>query len=89
MIVWLSLPLEILDNMYIAIASFPADDVINFELNLSFLIKPFFYITKKSRQKFKYPKSEKSHEKKNKKHFPSILKSFQLSDILCYTRVKF
>ena len=33
---------------------------INFETNLMFLIKPFFYITKKSTQKFKYLENEKS-----------------------------
>ena len=78
-----------LGNMCILIIFSPVCDVINLEINLSFLIKPFFYITKKSRQKFKYPKSEKSHEKKKKKLFPSILKSFQLSEILRDTRVKF
>ena len=31
-----------------------------FKINLSFLIKPFFYITKKSGQKRKYLKNEKS-----------------------------
>ena len=31
---------------------FPGCDVINFENNLIFLIKPFFYIAKKPRQKF-------------------------------------
>ena len=33
------------------IVCFPDCDVINFENNLSFLIKPFFYITKKVRTK--------------------------------------
>ena len=35
-------------------------DVINFETNLGFLIKTFFYMTKKSRQKLKYLENEKS-----------------------------
>ena len=35
-------------------------DVKNAEINLPFLIKPVFYLTKKSRQKFKYLKNEKS-----------------------------
>ena len=35
-------------------------DVIDFEINLIFLIKPFSYMTKKSRQKFKYFENEKS-----------------------------
>ena len=32
----------------------------NFEINLIFLIKSFFYIIKKLRQKFKYFENEKS-----------------------------
>ena len=42
------------------IVCFPGCDVINFEINLIFLIKPFFYMTKKSRQKFKYFENGKS-----------------------------
>ena len=43
---------------------FPHCDVINFEINLAFLIKPFFYkakevSTKASKQKFKYLENEK------------------------------
>ena len=34
--------------------------VINFEINLVFQIKPFFYMTKKSRQKFKYLENKTS-----------------------------
>ena len=34
--------------------SLPGRDSINFEINLIFLTKPFFYMTKISRQKFKY-----------------------------------
>ena len=34
--------------------------VINFEINLVFLIKPFFYMTKTARQKFKYLEYEKT-----------------------------
>ena len=58
-IVWLSLLLEILGNMCIAIAYFPDCDVINFENSPIFLIKLFFYMTKKSRQEFKYVENEK------------------------------
>ena len=58
-IVWSSLLLEILGNMCILIACFPGRDVINFETNLILLVKLFFYMTKKSRQKFKYPENEK------------------------------
>ena len=46
--------------MCIAIVCFPGCDIIGFEINLIFLIKPFLYMTKKSRQKFKYLEKEKS-----------------------------
>ena len=58
-VVWLPFLLEILGNMCIAFVCLPGCDVINFEVNFIFLIKPFFYMTKKSRQKFKYYKNEK------------------------------
>ena len=38
----------------------PACDIINFEINLSLLIKLVFYITKKSRQKCKYLKNKRT-----------------------------
>ena len=60
LIAWLLLLLEILVNMCIAIVFFPGFDVITFEINLICLIKPFFYMTKNSRQKFKYLENEKS-----------------------------
>ena len=44
--------------MCIAIVCFPGCDAINYETNLIFLITPFFYMTKKSRQKFKYLENE-------------------------------
>ena len=59
-VVWLPLLLEILDNMFIAIVCFPGCDVKNFEINVIFLIKPFFSMNKKSKQKFKYLEIEKS-----------------------------
>ena len=55
----LLLLLEILGNMYIVIVCWPGCDIINFEFDLAFLIKPFFFITKKSRQKFKYLENKK------------------------------
>ena len=58
--VWLPLLLKILDNMCIAIVWEPGCDVINFEINVTFLIKSFCYMTKNSRQKFKYLENEKS-----------------------------
>ena len=41
-IVWLPLLCEILGNIYIAIICKPVCDVMNFEVNLIFLINPFF-----------------------------------------------
>ena len=49
-IIWMPLLLEILGSMCIVIVFLPDCDVINFEINFIFLIKPFFYMTKKSRQ---------------------------------------
>ena len=73
-IVWLSLLLEILGNMCIVIICFACDDIINFEINLKFLIKPFSYMTKKVRNL------------KTRKIFlgeiKSIFKGFQLPEII-------
>ena len=55
----LSLLLEILANICIAIICLPVCDVIGFEIKLSFLIDPFLYMSKKSRQKSKYLENEK------------------------------
>ena len=52
--------LDILGNMCTAMVCFPGCDVINFKINLNFLIKPFFYMAKKPRQKFKYLENEGS-----------------------------
>ena len=51
---------EILDIIRTAVICFPDCDVINFEINLIFRIKSFFYKTKKSKQKSKYLENEKS-----------------------------
>ena len=56
----LSLLLEILGNMCIAIACYPFCDLIDFEIYLNVLIKPFSYMTKTLAQKLKYPPNEKS-----------------------------
>ena len=48
-----------MDNMCISFVCLPGCNVIHFEINLSFLIKPFSYMTRKSRQKFKYFENEK------------------------------
>ena len=59
-IIWLPLLLEISSKVCVAIVYFPGFDAINFEINLIFLIKPFFYMIQKSRQNFKYLVNEKS-----------------------------
>ena len=59
-IVSLPLLLEILINMCIAIACEPCCNVIIFLINLVFLIKSFFFMTKKSKQKLKYLENKKS-----------------------------
>ena len=46
-VVWLRLLHEILGNICIRIDCLPVCDNINYENNLSFLIKPCFYMTKK------------------------------------------
>ena len=56
----LPLLLEILVNMCIVIVSKQVFDVIHFEINLIFPIKPFSSMTENSRQKFKYLVNVKS-----------------------------
>ena len=46
--------------MIIVIVSYPGCDGIDFKINLVFLIKQFFYMTKKSRQRFQYLENEKN-----------------------------
>ena len=41
-IAWLPLVLEIFGNTCIAIVSYPGCDVMDFEINLTFVIEPFF-----------------------------------------------
>ena len=74
-IVWLSLVLEILGNRCIVIICCPVCDVINFEIHHSFLIKPLFYITKKSGTK-KLSQKRKELLMWNAKGFSSFLKGF-------------
>ena len=77
--------LEILGYMCSIIIFRPACDVINFEINLGFLIKPFSDMTKKSGQKFKDFKNEKSfyHETRSTfHHFYRVFNCQKLSLIL-------
>ena len=81
-IVWLPLLHEILDYMCITIIYWPGYDVMKFEINLTFLTMPFYYMTKKKVK----TKTEISWERKellgwNKNHFSSLLKGFQLLKI--------
>ena len=46
--------------MCIAIVCYLGCDVINIEINLILLIKPFLHMTEKSKQEFKYLENEKS-----------------------------
>ena len=63
-IAWWPLLLKILGNMYIGSVCYPVCDVITFEINLAFLIKPFFYLTKQPRQKTKYLENKKAFKAK-------------------------
>ena len=66
---WLPLFREILGNIYIVIVCETGCDVINFEINFIFLIKPFFHMTKKSKQELKYLENEKNIQDKIKSIF--------------------
>ena len=82
-VVWLSLLLEILSNMYIVVVCFRGCWGINFEIKLIFLIKPICYMTKKPRQKFKCLKKEKRFYSEIKiifNHFKSVFSWQKLSD---------
>ena len=67
--------LEISSNMWIVIVYYPVCDIINFEIYLSFLIKPVYYMAKNSEQKLKYLQN-KEFLRWNKKHLSSFLKDF-------------
>ena len=55
--------------MCIAIVCFRGSDVRNVLSEIIFLIKPFFYITKELRQRFKYLENEKSFSGETKSIF--------------------
>ena len=59
-IVWLPLLLEILANICITLVLLTRLWRIKIEINLIFLIKPFWYMTEKSRQKLRYLEYSKS-----------------------------
>ena len=51
--------LHVFLQVCIIIICYPVCDALSFEINYTFLVKPFFYITKTSGQKCKYLKNEK------------------------------
>ena len=77
--------LQILGNNCVVIIFYSVCDIIKFEINHNFLIKPLFYTAKKSLQKFKYLKNKKSFLHEIKSIFPSM--GFQLSEIVSDPRV--
>ena len=75
---WLLLFLDVLGDMCIAIVCCPLCTVIHFEINLSLLIKQFSYMIKKSGQKCKYLKNEKSFQLLTWKAFFIIFKELSV-----------
>ena len=74
---WLPILLKTLGNICITIVCWPGCDIIKFEVNLIILIKPFWYMTEKSRQKLKYLENKTSFSVKIS-IFSSFVKKFQL-----------
>ena len=72
---WFSCYILLTDQISLSDSLYPLQ---LFEINLIFLIKPFLYMTKKSKQKLKYLENEQSFYK----YFPSFLKTFQLPKIV-------
>ena len=80
--------LKILGKMCIAIACYPGCDVMDFEINLFFLIEPFFLHDQKVMTKTLISQERKEPLGWNKKHFSSFLKGFQLSKIVPDLRLR-
>ena len=62
--------------MFIAIVCKPGYDVMDFEVEPIFLIKPFFLHDQKSRQKLKYLENENSSQDEIKSIFCNFQKAF-------------
>ena len=73
-------------GQYLYCSCFPVSDVVNFEINLSFLIKLFSHLTKKVRTKIWICSEWK--EVFRWKNFSSFLKGFQLQGIVWDMRVR-
>ena len=83
LIACLPLLIEMLGNMCIAIICSLVCDATYFEINLSFLIKPFSYMTKKSRNRYLAKERSFKHEIKSIFHHfqkPSIEADFLESE---------
>ena len=78
-IVWFPLHCEILDNMCIAIVCKPCCDIMIFEVNVIFLIKPFFLHNRRVVKKTEISCERKELLRWNKNHFLLFLKGFQSS----------
>ena len=75
-IVGLPLLFEILGNMCIVMFCCPVCDIINFEINHNFVIKPFFYITKKSELNVNISRMERAFKYEMKSIFDHFKKTF-------------
>ena len=62
--------------MCIVLTCYPVCGIMNFVIDLSFLIKPFLYIDKKSGQKIKYLENEKSLQGEIKSLFHHFERAF-------------
>ena len=82
----LALILKVLDKICIVIVCFRVCDVINLEINLIFLMKRFFYMNEKSKQKLRYLENEKSFPGEIK-NISLFLKDFHLPKIVSDLRV--
>ena len=80
-IAWFPLLLEILGNMCIAIICFSIYDVINFEINHAFLIKPFSTWPKRQDKNLNIWE-RKEFLRWNEKYVSSFLKGSQLPKIV-------
>ena len=80
-IVWLLLLREILGNMYIVFVCKPGCDVMNFEINLIFLIRLFFLHDQKVIIKIWISWEQKELLIWNKKHFLSFSRAFNEENI--------
>ena len=76
LIVWMPLLLKILHNMCIKIVCLPGCGVKKFQINLIFLIKLFWYMTKNSRQKLKYLENKKRFWVEIKRVFHHFKRTF-------------